>query len=71
MITLSLSHLCSCVKLGHTEMDWPYISDTGTFPPESCIFAQLLNFGALLVGIIVYIRYKQVPILLKLKILKK
>ena len=27
---------------------------------ESCIFSQLLNLGALLVGIVVYIRYKQV-----------
>ena len=31
-----------------------------TFFTESCIFAQLLNLGALLVGIVVYIRYKQV-----------
>jgi hypothetical protein len=41
-------------------MNLPYISDTGAYPPESCIFAQFLNFGALLVGVDVYIRYKQV-----------
>ena len=31
-------------------MNLPYISDTGAWPPESCIFAQFLNIGALLVG---------------------
>ena len=48
------------VFLGHTEFDWPYISDTSAKPPESCIFGQLVNIGALLTGITVYIRYKQV-----------
>ncbi len=43
-------------------MNLPYISDTGTYPPESCIFAQFLNMGALLIGIDVYIRYKQVSL---------
>ena len=47
-------------QLGHTEMNLPYISDTGAYPPESCIFAQFLNLGALLIGVDVYIRYKQV-----------
>ena len=47
-------------QLGHTEMSLPYISDTGAYPPESCIFAQFLNLGALLIGVDVYIRYKQV-----------
>eukprot|EP00092_Neocalanus_flemingeri_P049351 GFUD01056683.1.p1 GENE.GFUD01056683.1~~GFUD01056683.1.p1 ORF type:complete len:283 (+),score=83.60 GFUD01056683.1:53-901(+) len=48
------------VYLGHTELDWPYISDTATRPPESCIFSQLVNIGALFVAITFYIRYKQV-----------
>ncbi len=48
------------VGLGHTEFDWPYISDTSTHPPESCIFAQLINLGALLIAITVYIRFRQV-----------
>jgi len=48
------------VALNHTELDWPYISDTGTRPPESCIFGQLVNIGALFAGITFYIRYKQV-----------
>eukprot|EP00094_Tigriopus_californicus_P001586 TCALIF_01533-PA protein Name:"Similar to DRAM2 DNA damage-regulated autophagy modulator protein 2 (Homo sapiens)" AED:0.14 eAED:0.14 QI:0/-1/0/1/-1/1/1/0/201 len=55
LATYSLS-----VFLGHTEMDWPYISDTSAYPPESCIFSQFVNLGAFLVAITVYIRYKQV-----------
>ncbi|XP_052697001.1 DNA damage-regulated autophagy modulator protein 2-like [Crassostrea angulata] len=30
----------------HVEPGFPYISDTGTLPPESCVFGQLLNIGA-------------------------
>jgi len=55
LLTYTLS-----VSLGHTELDWPYISDTATRPPESCIFSQLVNIGALFVAITFYIRYKQV-----------
>lgn len=47
------------VSLGHTDKVWPYISDTGTVPPESCFFGQMLNIGALLVVITFFIRYKQ------------
>jgi len=36
------------VLIGHVAPDWPYISDTGTIPPESCIFGQFLTFDALL-----------------------
>merc|ERR1711874_540421 len=46
--------------LGHSDLVWPYISDTGTNPPESCIFGQLLNIGAVLLCFIFYTRYKQV-----------
>ncbi|XP_021339669.1 DNA damage-regulated autophagy modulator protein 2-like isoform X1 [Mizuhopecten yessoensis] len=48
------------VSNGHVEAGFPYISDTGTLPPESCIFGQLLNIGALLAAWLVYIRYKQI-----------
>jgi len=48
------------VYLGHTDPVWPYISDTGALPPESCVFGQLLNIGALLLWLTFYIRYKQV-----------
>ncbi|KAI6243743.1 DNA damage-regulated autophagy modulator protein 2 [Aphelenchoides fujianensis] len=31
------------VSLKHVSAFWPYVSDTGAFPPESCVFGQLLN----------------------------
>ncbi|XP_060605840.1 DNA damage-regulated autophagy modulator protein 2-like isoform X1 [Ruditapes philippinarum] len=43
----------------HVEPGFPYISDTGTRSPESCVFGQLLNIGAALAGIIIYTRYRQ------------
>ncbi|XP_064635581.1 DNA damage-regulated autophagy modulator protein 2-like isoform X3 [Lineus longissimus] len=48
------------VLLNHVEAGFPYISDTGTYPPESCIFGQMMNFGALLIILTVHIRYKQI-----------
>jgi len=45
---------------GHVPAEFPYISDTGTLPPESCIFGQLLNITAMLIAALIYIRYKQV-----------
>ena len=56
-VTFVLTFIIS-VTLGHTELDWPYISDTATRPPESCIFSQIVNFGALLLAISFYIRSK-------------
>lgn len=50
------------VKLGHVEADFPYISDTGTHSPESCIFGQLLNITSFLIAITVYVRFKQIHI---------
>ncbi|KYB29094.1 DNA damage-regulated autophagy modulator protein 2-like Protein [Tribolium castaneum] len=43
---------------------FPYISDTGTWSPESCIFGLMLNIGAIIQGLIVYIRYRQLSHLL-------
>ncbi|XP_033751848.1 DNA damage-regulated autophagy modulator protein 2-like isoform X2 [Pecten maximus] len=39
---------------------FPYISDTGTKPPESCIFGQFLNIAATIAFCTMYIRYKLV-----------
>ncbi|XP_061182990.1 DNA damage-regulated autophagy modulator protein 2-like [Saccostrea echinata] len=39
---------------------FPFISDTGTLPPESCIFGQLLNIAAVLILVVIYLRYKQI-----------
>ena len=54
-VTFVLTFIIS-VTLSHTELDWPYISDTATRPPESSIFSQIVNFGALLLAISFYIR---------------
>ncbi|XP_071957239.1 DNA damage-regulated autophagy modulator protein 2-like [Antedon mediterranea] len=48
------------VSLGHVNAGFPYISDTGTYIPESCIFGQLLNMTAALAFATMYVRYKQV-----------
>lgn len=39
-----------------------FFSDTGTLPPESCVFGQLLNIGAV-VGKLLYNRsiYSHLP----------
>lgn len=42
---------------------FPYISDTGTKPPESCVFSQLLNMAAALCLCTIYVRYKLVEAL--------
>lgn len=47
----------TAVTLDHVEAGFPYISDTATFPPESCIFAQLMNMLAILLLAMVYIKY--------------
>ncbi|RXG62490.1 DNA damage-regulated autophagy modulator protein 2 [Armadillidium vulgare] len=51
---------CIAVLLGHTEPEFPYISDTGTQSPESCIFGQALNLGAFLILFTLYIRFRQI-----------
>ncbi|XP_066583367.1 DNA damage-regulated autophagy modulator protein 1-like [Prorops nasuta] len=44
----------------HIMPGFPYISETGSLSPESCVFAQLLNIAVLLLGCCVYIRHRQV-----------
>ncbi|XP_042240364.1 DNA damage-regulated autophagy modulator protein 2-like [Homarus americanus] len=48
------------ILLKHTEPVFPYISDTGTYSPESCIFGQALNIGALAILVTIYVRYRQI-----------
>ncbi|XP_076279121.1 DNA damage-regulated autophagy modulator protein 1-like [Lasioglossum baleicum] len=48
------------VLLGHVEAGFPYISDSATEAPESCIFAQFINMLAMLMSFVIYIRYSQV-----------
>ncbi|XP_030845024.1 neurofilament medium polypeptide isoform X2 [Strongylocentrotus purpuratus] len=54
---------CIAVGLKHVSPGFPYISDSGTLPPESCIFGQLLNMAAGLGFAGIYVRYKQVEFL--------
>ncbi|XP_076337833.1 DNA damage-regulated autophagy modulator protein 2-like isoform X2 [Tachypleus tridentatus] len=57
--TFILTYVIS-ILLRDVEVGFPYISDTGTYVPESCIFGQLLNLVASLIAATVYVRYKQV-----------
>ncbi|XP_063912352.1 DNA damage-regulated autophagy modulator protein 2-like [Zophobas morio] len=47
----------------HVHPLFPYISDTGALPPESCIFGQMLNIAACLMFITMYIRFRTVQLL--------
>uniref|UniRef100_A0A8C2UI03 Transmembrane protein 150B n=1 Tax=Chinchilla lanigera TaxID=34839 RepID=A0A8C2UI03_CHILA len=38
---------------------FPYISICGSYPPQSCIFSQVLNVGAALAAWICVVRYHQ------------
>ncbi|KAK9873477.1 hypothetical protein WA026_022710 [Henosepilachna vigintioctopunctata] len=44
----------------HVSPLFPFISDTGTFSPESCIFGQMLNLGAMMMAACCYLRYLQI-----------
>lgn len=48
------------VGLGHVEPDFPYISATGTYPPESCFFGLILNIIAILLLVTVWVRHRQI-----------
>lgn len=68
-ISVGLLLLCSilipyCIAVGRQDVipGLPYISDTGTKPPESCVFGQLLNMTAAAALACIYIRYKQVQV---------
>lgn len=42
----------------------PYISEGGTYPPGCCIFSQIINLSSILIGVIIYVRYRQIERLL-------
>uniref|UniRef100_U5ESK3 Putative conserved plasma membrane protein n=1 Tax=Corethrella appendiculata TaxID=1370023 RepID=U5ESK3_9DIPT len=50
----------AAVIQGHVVPDFPYISDAATYSPESCVFGQFINIGCVLLGITIYIRYRQI-----------
>uniref|UniRef100_A0A915DAJ7 DNA damage-regulated autophagy modulator protein 2 n=1 Tax=Ditylenchus dipsaci TaxID=166011 RepID=A0A915DAJ7_9BILA len=48
------------VAFNHVTPLVPYISDAGSFAPESCIFGQLLNMAALFLALTIYLRHRQI-----------
>ncbi|XP_034172981.1 DNA damage-regulated autophagy modulator protein 1-like isoform X1 [Osmia lignaria lignaria] len=58
-VTFLITYTIS-VHWDHVVPGFPYISETGTLSPESCVFAQFLNIAALLLACCVYIRHRQV-----------
>lgn len=58
--TTFISTYCLSVYLHDVSPEFPYISDTGTNSPESCIFSQFLNITAFLYFFTIYLRYKQI-----------
>ncbi|XP_046881812.1 DNA damage-regulated autophagy modulator protein 2b [Hypomesus transpacificus] len=53
----------TAVLLRHVDPLVPYISDTGTVPPERCVFGIMLDVSAFLGIATTYVRYKQVQAL--------
>nr|CAH8825644.1 unnamed protein product [Trichobilharzia regenti] len=51
--TFSISYLISASD-HHISVLFPYISDTGALPPESCVFGQLLNICSFLSILCIY-----------------
>lgn len=58
-VTFICTYIAAILQ-GHVVPDIPYISDAATYSPESCVFGQLINIGSVLLGIVIYIRYRQI-----------
>ncbi|EEZ98295.1 DNA damage-regulated autophagy modulator protein 2 [Tribolium castaneum] len=54
----------------HVVKLFPYISDTGTVAPDSCIFGQMLNLGAAFMLITMYVRYRTLQLIPQRRYLK-
>lgn len=57
--TFILSYILAVLKKD-VNAYFPYISDTGTKVPESCVFGQLLNMASAISICTLYVRYKLV-----------
>ncbi|XP_030768003.1 DNA damage-regulated autophagy modulator protein 1-like [Sitophilus oryzae] len=57
---ISVTFYLAYIHFKHVTYLLPYISDTGTIPPESCIFGFVLNILSFLLGVAVYIKYLHV-----------
>lgn len=58
LVTVSVSYGVS-VHLGHVPIAFPYISETGTAHPESCIFGLGMNLASFLYAVAVWLRYHE------------
>lgn len=47
---------------GHVVPTVPYISDAATYSPESCFFGLAMDIGCILLGMVVYARYRQIEL---------
>ncbi|XP_031332635.1 DNA damage-regulated autophagy modulator protein 2-like [Photinus pyralis] len=65
LFTLIITYSISVGKK-HAYKIFPYVSDTGTYSPESCIFSQLINLGTLIMLLNMYLRYRQVELVSEL-----
>lgn len=54
----------SIAVIYHHNVTWPYVSEGATYPPESCVFSEMINFASLLLAGIIYVRYRQIDRLL-------
>ncbi|CAF0800829.1 unnamed protein product [Didymodactylos carnosus] len=59
-----LSYLVA-VQLGHTKVEFPFISQSSTDSPESCIFSQIINFTSFVLVVTIYIRHRQISQLIR------
>eukprot|EP01137_Pigoraptor_chileana_P005854 Opistho-2@49498 len=50
------------VGKGDVKAFFPYISDTGSEPPESCIFSLCLNVSGWIALLVMYLRFKQIDV---------
>lgn len=41
----------------------PYISEGGSYLPQSCVFSQIVNLACVFLGIVIYIRFRQIELL--------
>uniref|UniRef100_A0A6M2DEG9 Putative dna damage-regulated autophagy modulator protein 2 n=1 Tax=Xenopsylla cheopis TaxID=163159 RepID=A0A6M2DEG9_XENCH len=64
--TTFLGTYIMAVLFKHVEPAFPYISDVGTYSPESCIFGQFINIGCVLLSLIVYLRYRHIVYLISI-----
>ncbi|XP_052129877.1 DNA damage-regulated autophagy modulator protein 1 isoform X1 [Frankliniella occidentalis] len=58
LITISVCYAVS-VALGHVPIVFPYISETGNWEPESCVFSFGMNIASFLYMVAVYLRYHE------------